>query len=168
MTGQPWLGSKENAFITTISPSITNQKVNSLMCTCSRKWDWEVISDIFNATDQESIQATNIEGDLDSDVLQWEGDITGQYTVKSAYKLLQVQKDTYGHQGNNNIWKALWQIKAPQKALNVLWRALTQCLPTRAQLHKKRVQIDTVCEVCRAGVENTAHIFLQCPFTVKC
>ncbi|KAL8094911.1 hypothetical protein AgCh_036428 [Apium graveolens] len=138
------------------------------MCTDSRAWDWEVISDIFNVTDQERIQATSIEAELNTDVLQWEEDITGQYTVKSAYKLLQVKKEVHGQQSGNFIWKGLWQVKAPRKALDVLWRALSLCLPTKAQLHQKRVNIDTICEVCRTEVEDTSHIFLRCPFAVQC
>ena len=166
--GQPWLGNKENAFVTTVSPSIVNQKVSSLMCTGTRNWDWEVIADIFNNRDQESIQATIIEEELDSDMLQWDWDITGQYTVKSAYNLLQVQKGAWTVHDDDSSWKALWKIKAPKKALSVLWRALTHCLPTKMQLIQKRVQVDSLCEICKSGVENTAHIFLHCPFAASC
>ncbi|KAL8147598.1 hypothetical protein AgCh_005064 [Apium graveolens] len=166
--GQPWLGNKENAFVTTVSPSIINQKISSLMCAGTRNWDWEVIADIFNNRDQESIQATIIEEEFDSDMLQWDWDITGQYTVKSAYNLLQVQKGAWVVHDNDSSCKALWKIKATKKALSVLWRALTHCLPTKMQLIQKRVQVDSLCEICKSGVENTAHIFLHCPFAVSC
>ncbi|KAL8112547.1 hypothetical protein AgCh_020026 [Apium graveolens] len=168
IVGQPWLRSTDNAFITTDSPSIINQSVSSLMCIGTRTWDWDVISDIFNTRDHERIQATIIEDNLESDILQWEGDINDEYTVKSAYQLLQVQKGAWKNQSGGQVWKSLWQVKAPQKALNMLWRALTKCLPTKVQLQQKRVQIDNTCEVCKSGAESTTHIFLDCPFAVAC
>lgn len=69
---------------------------------------------------------------------------------------------------DGGIWKSLWQIKAPKKALIFVWRALTKCLPIKTQLHQKRVQIDNLCDVCRQGVETTTHILLQCPFAASC
>lgn len=168
IVGQPWLGTKGDAFVSTSSPSIRNEKVSSLMCTGTRTWDWEVITDIFNDEDCERIQNTMIEGELQKDVLVWDHDITGVYTVKSAYKLLQVQKGAWDNGNCTGVWKALWKIKAPQKALNLLWRALTHCLPTKTQLLLKRVQVEARCDVCKSGNENIAHIFVHCPFAERC
>lgn len=134
-----WLASKENSFIMTRSTSIENQSVRALMHTDRRAWDWEIIIDIFHEQDQDYIRATHIEVDLDRNVLQWEREISGQYIVKSAYKLLQIQKGAYESQNSNNTWKSLWQNKAPSKALNVMWRALSKCLPTKSRLQQKKV-----------------------------
>ncbi|XP_074357944.1 uncharacterized protein LOC141697454 [Apium graveolens] len=43
---------------------------------------------------------------------------------------------------NSSIWKLLWRIKAPPKSLNVVWRALSGCLPTMSQLQSKHVPVE--------------------------
>lgn len=56
-----------------------------------KEWDLEVVDDIFNTRDKQLILNTLIEQDLESDVLYWKLEASGQYLVKSAYKLLQQQ-----------------------------------------------------------------------------
>ncbi|KAL8106995.1 hypothetical protein AgCh_023702 [Apium graveolens] len=126
--GQPWLEDKDNPFIVTGSQAVTDNSVSSLMCTNRREWDLDIINSIFEVRDHECIKTTRIENDLKSDMLQWNGETSGQYSVKSAYRLLQTQDD---HQLASSFWKSLWQIKAPKKALNLIWRALANFLPTK-------------------------------------
>lgn len=166
--GQPWLENKGNRFVTNSSPSIVNQSVNSLMSIGQKECDWDLITDIFNERDWQCIQVTQIETGLDRDVLQWEGELTGQYTVKNAYRLMQSQKETNAPHNSSKLWKSLWQIKVSQKALNLVWRALSHCLPTKTQLQQKRVQVDNICTVCKKEVETTSHTLIYCPFAANC
>lgn len=53
--GQPWLMDEDNPYVTTVSQSIENISVNSLMCIDRRCWLPEVIRDIFNDKDQACI-----------------------------------------------------------------------------------------------------------------
>lgn len=78
------------------------------------------------------------------------------------------QKVTQTSQNAQDRWKSLWKIKAPPKALNLMWRILSKCLPTKVQLQQKLVQIDGTCDVCRLGTESTMHIFFQCLFVAEC
>lgn len=55
--------------------------------------DLDIINDIFEVRNQECIKTTRIENELESDMLQWNGETSGQYSVKSAYRLLQTQRD---------------------------------------------------------------------------
>lgn len=45
---QPWLRDLDNSYITTESLSIENNNVDSLLQMNTKKWDLEVIRDIFN------------------------------------------------------------------------------------------------------------------------
>ncbi|KAL8105024.1 hypothetical protein AgCh_028986 [Apium graveolens] len=137
---QPWLNDMENAYITTVSPAIINQKVCSLFSMGTKEWDIEIIRDIFESRDQQSILNTIIEQDLDKDVLYWKLETTGLYTVRSAYRMLQSQKGTWSISDSTGFWKSLWQIKAPPQVLNIIWRAANFSLPTMSQLQTKHVQ----------------------------
>lgn len=63
----------------------------------------EVIEDIFDVRDQHCIANTRVEQDLDRDVLYWKLENSGQYSVKSAYKLIQERKGMWSA-GNNSVF----------------------------------------------------------------
>lgn len=122
----------DNPYITTDSLSIENGSVVSLMQTNTKEWDLEVIRDIFNVRDQHHIINTKIEQDLERDTLYWKHEQSGNYSVRSAYRLIQAQKGEWNANANLNFWKNIWSIKGPPKVLNLIWRAATACLPTKS------------------------------------
>lgn len=91
----------------------------SLFSTGTKEWDLEIISDIFETRDQQIILHTTIEQDLDKDVLSWKLEHTCQYSVKSAYRMLQSHKEAWNIGDNTGFWKSFWSIKAPPLVLNV-------------------------------------------------
>lgn len=159
---QPWLNCKVNPYVTTISPALVNQKVESLFRIGMKECDTEIIEDVFDSRDQEVIFNTKIEQDLEMDVLNWKLEFSGQYSVKSAYRLLQSQKGDWNSDSYANLWKSVWKIKAPPQVLNLIWRAGTYCLPTLVQLQSKQVNISNMCPVCKDGVETIFHALVQC------
>ena len=52
----------------------------------------------------------------------------------------------------------------PLKVKMFLWRAVSNCLPTRDKLHQRRVNVDTRCEFCLHNTETMHHILWECPF----
>lgn len=54
-----------------------------------REWDHDVIKDLFNQRDQERILHTPISAEGEVDSITWKFELSGTYTVKSAYKLNQ-------------------------------------------------------------------------------
>ncbi|XP_074363930.1 putative mitochondrial protein AtMg00310 [Apium graveolens] len=131
---QPWLSDEQNPYVTTESQSFVNNKVSSLMNLERSGWDIEVIKDLFNDRDQECIISLQLNDIMNEDKLYWSKEASGSYSVKSAYRLLQVQKGLWNINDNASLWKKMWRIKAPPKALNLLWRALSGCLPTYVSL----------------------------------
>lgn len=168
ITGQPWLQNDVNPYITTVSQSIVNKTVSSLMCTEKRDWDIDVIRDVFNEEDQKSIMDVQLEENNGQDVIVWKKEQTGVYSVRSAYRMLQEQKGKWSLQHNNGIWKCLWKIKAPPKSLNLVWRALSGCLPTMSQLLQKHVLVHERCPVCDQERETISHVFTRCQFARQC
>lgn len=134
----------------------------------SKEWDLEIIKDIFEVRDQHCIVNTRVEYDLDTDILCWKLEATGQYSVKTAYNLIQEQKGAWNAVNNNPLWKNFWNIKAPPKCSNLVWRAVSYCLPTKTALQTKHVQIDNICPVCNEEVESTIHSLVQCKVASLC
>lgn len=62
----------------------------------------------------------------------------------------------------------LWQIKAPSKCLNLVWRALSNCLPTLTQLSMKHVLVQVGFPLCNIEVETTMHCLVTCQFAKQC
>ena len=133
-----------------------------------REWDHDVIKDLFNQRDQERILHTpnSAEGEVDS--ITWKFELSGTYTVKSAYKLNQRLKGVFNLNERSTVLMSLWKIKAPPRVLNVVWRAIMGCLPTLRQLSQKRVPVSTRCPVCLSGEESIVHCLVTCPFASMC
>ena len=64
----------------------------------------------------------------------------------------------------SSIWSQIWKIKAPSKALNLLWRALSGCLPNMVQLYHKHVQVVKESPVYLREDETILHRLVTCPF----
>uniref|UniRef100_A0A803Q5E4 Reverse transcriptase zinc-binding domain-containing protein n=1 Tax=Cannabis sativa TaxID=3483 RepID=A0A803Q5E4_CANSA len=65
-------------------------------------------------------------------------------------------------------YKRLWQFDIPPKVQHFLWRALSECLPTKIQLNTKHVNVETSCPFCSLAEETIFHILLGCGFSKAC
>lgn len=146
--GQPWFLDDINPYITTVTQALENNKVVSLMCVDKREWDLEVLRDIFNDRDQNCILNIPLSEFSRVYILYWSKENSGIYSVRSEYKFLQAQRGQWNILDNDSIWRKMWRIKAPPKALNTVWRAFSSCLPTLTKLRHKQVPVQRVCPVC--------------------
>lgn len=69
---------------------------------------------------------------------------------------------------NRSMWKVIWRIKAPPKVLNMVWRAFSQCLPTKVNLYAKYVPVTTMCPICNGEEETILHVLVDYPFADGC
>lgn len=90
ITGQPWLPSLHNPYITTQHDALIDTTVHSLMCTNSTEWDCDVIEDLFNVHDKQLIYNIQLAKNCSTDTWFWAHELNGIYTVKSAYKLVRI------------------------------------------------------------------------------
>uniref|UniRef100_A0A803PES3 Reverse transcriptase zinc-binding domain-containing protein n=1 Tax=Cannabis sativa TaxID=3483 RepID=A0A803PES3_CANSA len=97
----------------------------------------------------------------------WE-EVTGSFTVRSAYALLQQAKTSNLQPDNSGFWLKLWQLKLPPMVKDFLWRVCTNSLPTRFQLSTKHVPIDPLCPLCMAAPETAIHVLVRCVFAQQC
>ena len=102
------------------------------------------------------------------DLVYWLYEVHGEYSVRSAYKMLQRQKGNWREEYVDSVWRKVWRIKAPAKILNLVWRSLAFCLPTVTMLQQKGVRVESICPVCKMEDETVDHAFLRCPIAMQC
>lgn len=117
---------------------------------------------------QVCIRQVTLDDSVNEDCLYWKQEVSGIYSVRSAYRLLQTHKNLWRREDDNNMWRQVWRIKAPLKTLNLLWRALSHCLPTLSQLWNKYVPVVDVCPICSLHNETIDHALVTFPFVSQC
>ena len=61
------------------------------------------------------------------------------------------------------MWNKSLVLNVPPKVHTFIWRACSNCLPTRDNLHRRRVKITPHCEICQYRSETVSHILWECP-----
>ncbi|KAH9763200.1 putative reverse transcriptase/RNA-dependent DNA polymerase [Citrus sinensis] len=129
-----------------------------------RRWDYDVIRDIFNRRDSELILQIPLSSRRASDEWYWLADSKGIYSVRSCYKLL----DSINEPPDSCIWCKIWKLEVPTKVKNFIWRAVANVVPTTDNLIQRRVEVNSICPICNASNESLLHILVKCPFAKTC
>ncbi|KAL5159457.1 hypothetical protein HKD37_15G043772 [Glycine soja] len=117
----------------------------------SWRWDMRWRRNLF---DHESHLAVHFMEEISSvpiqrqvkDNMLWLAESNGQYTTRSAYSLCMNTTSVYS---DGNIFKTIWQLKIPPRAVIFCWRLLKNRLPTKVNLLRRNAitQEDT-CSLC--------------------
>ena len=131
----------------------------------TRCWREEVIVHCFNATDV--IKSIPLSSHAQRDTLVWPFTPNGQYTVNSGYRFLSEEHSTFQppHQFISHspvCWKKLWKMNIPNKNKNFVWRSCREALPTKANLHRRKITVDAVCDRCKERMEDCSHALFFC------
>ena len=63
---------------------------------------------------------------------------------------------------DSTLWRRLWTLRVPNKVKNLLWWACRNAMPTKANLVRKTIINDPLCERCRAAHETPLHALWTC------
>lgn len=94
----------------------------------------------------------------------------GEYYVRSAYNMARSTQFMAGRSKNGfgqcsdrpreeRFWKAIRNVKAPNKMKVVLWRFSQDCLPSGAQLARRQIPTTNLCCFC-ARLESVEQVLL--------
>ncbi|XP_060964189.1 uncharacterized protein LOC133033466 [Cannabis sativa] len=164
----PWLPDQGDPRVSSSHPALVNQTVNVLMTTEDVAWDVDLVRDLFNDRDANLILSIPLSLSRRADEWFWCWEKTGHFSVKSTYKQLQLSKDGVSQQSNSAIWKGIWKLHVPPKVKDLVWRAASDCLPTKTRLRSKHVQVDHSCPRCVLHAETPYHCLVECPFANSC
>jgi len=66
---------------------------------------------------------------------------------------------------NTPAWEYswIWHLDIMPKLKVFLWQLCHASLPTKGTLLKRGLQIDPICPLCNADIEDMEHLFLRCP-----
>ena len=102
------------------------------------------------------------------DSLIWKENGSKNFTVKSAYQVAlrikdQAQSEHSRARMDRPIWKRTWKLNVPPKVRTFLWRACSNILTTRENLHRRKVQLEPTCGLCCQCTETVEHVLWECP-----
>ena len=142
-------------------------KVSILIDKERKCWIEEVIDNNFLVHEARLIKAIPLSLFEVVDKLYWYSNLDGLYSVKGGYKLLMSEDQ------NSNVvsspgslpkssWRSLWKLNTPNRVKTLLWRAISNALPTRANLVKRKVLTDPTCQACGLAPETSLHALWSC------
>ncbi|KAF4346609.1 hypothetical protein F8388_011696 [Cannabis sativa] len=104
------------------------------------------------------------------DWLSWSLNKNGLYSVASGYKLRFLDPNIAGYSNNTPLktwWQFIWSSKLIPKMKNFIWRVFNQWIPTKVELTKRGMSLDTTCVWCKEHEENICHALWLCPKVQK-
>jgi ribonuclease HI len=146
--------------------------VSQLIDQSSRSWNLEQLNANFIQMDIDIIRSIPLGLANHDDFWAWHFERHGNFSVRSAYKLLTKTKNereawldekasSSGCNDQKN-WTSLWRTKVPSKIRVFLWRLSHQSLPTGNVLHRRHMSDISSCSLCHATNDSWRHSLLQC------
>ncbi|MFQ6641489.1 hypothetical protein Gotur_015953, partial [Gossypium turneri] len=100
----------------------------------------------------------------------WKEELSGEFTVRSAYKLLQeasLDPSNYLLQADTkDFYRKLWNLQLPTKILILIWRISWNYIHSLVNLRQKRVTTTARCPRGFSEEEDSFHVFRQCPVSM--
>ena len=134
----------------------------------TRQRDRRKLQAIFiDRTQQEilNIPLTNLHS---KDTLIWKENRKQKFSVKTEYRVaMRLSNPNWAEHSmareHSLVWNKIWSLNVPPKVRTFLWRACSNCLPTRDNLHRRRVSVKRHCGICHHRSETVSHILWECP-----
>ena len=80
------------------------------------------------------------------DTMVWKAESTGVYSTSSAYRMI---LNINASASNVRIFKLIWKMNIPPRAVTFTWRLLKDRFPTKGNLLRRNVAIqEAVCPLC--------------------
>lgn len=158
----PWLPRGVTRRPTTQQGQAIISKVSELMNPVTEGWDVDLVHELFTEEDAQIILSIPVRPDME-DFPAWHYDKRGRFSVKSAYHLGVSIKEAEGQRdAGPSCGQHIWKLDLPGKVRMFLWRLAHNSLPTRMNIKRKHIQLDTLCPMCSRLDEDGRHLFLKC------
>ena len=123
-------------------------KVSELIDEDTRKWDRGKIHALFDSRACEDILAVPLNQLSSPDKLIWKENRTHSFSVRTAYQVALRLKNPHqaehsSVQVHGSTWRRIWKLNVPPKVSTFIWRACSNCLPTRENLHRRWITVES-------------------------
>ncbi|XP_074298400.1 uncharacterized protein LOC141629271 [Silene latifolia] len=156
------------------SPNLCNLRIKDLICN-SNGWDHRLVSMSFDETSVHDILAIPIRCSEGSDNFYWSASSSGNYSVKIGYHIaLQNSWNTSATPKDRSrvpvacmsvFQKILWNLPGPKSWIILIWKLLTESLPTGEGFLRRGFDGPFSCVLCDSQeTESPDHLFRDCSF----
>ncbi|KAA3462362.1 Ribonuclease H-like superfamily protein [Gossypium australe] len=160
-----WIPDYSNGRLMSRFVNLQSDSIAELINSSNREWDRELILNTFPADVADLIFRIPLSQNPHVDLLAWRGEPSGEFSVRSSYKLLQhVDPTAYALQNNyRDFYRKLWQIDIPTKIKIFIWKSSWNYLATKANMWIRRLAANSLCPRCGLEEESMNHLFRMCP-----
>ncbi|XP_016706908.2 uncharacterized protein [Gossypium hirsutum] len=164
----PWLPGRENNRIPVIEIKPPWSTVNQLMNEEDNTWNRELIHNLVDDDTANRIFAIPISESRPEDMLVWKYEGSGEYTVRSGYRVLitdYLQSNLHMSSTNEeykSFYMDLWALHIPEKIKIHVWRLFNNMVPHYGNLARRTLCKEAVCPLCKEDLETTAHLLGSC------
>lgn len=158
-----------------LHPRSTNPPVfvADLMNEAEKRWNREQIFEHLQAPDAHAILSIPLSSRNVEDSWSWHYERSGNFTVRSAYRLLVDTKMRRvdwleGRQATSNTaeskrqWCQLWKANVPSKLKNFAWRLARNSIPTESVRCERKMTDSCICPICNAAEDTWRHALIDC------
>ncbi|KAA3458643.1 reverse transcriptase [Gossypium australe] len=163
-----WIPNYANIRLLSRFDNLQCDKVAELIDSNSREWNRELVVDTFPKEVADLILWISLAVAPHEDFLVWNGEPSGEFSVRSSYKLLQSLDPTaYALQTiYRDSYKKLWRTDIPTKIKVFIWKTTWNYLATKVSMHARRLAANSSCPRCSGGEETLNHLFRVCPVSM--
>ncbi|KAG8498641.1 hypothetical protein CXB51_005174 [Gossypium anomalum] len=163
-----WIPVARNFRLSSVVNNLDDFKVAELIDNNVRKWKRELIANTFSEEVAGKILSIPLAEDPHDDFLAWSREPSRKYSVRSAYKLLQVSENdprAYALQTDyNNFYKKIWLLNLPSKTKITAWKISWNYLATRVNMQHRKLISTAICPRCERGTKTMDHLI---PFAAE-
>jgi len=154
--------------LTRLNTLLYQSSISLLIDPVTGGWCDEPVRQVFLPVDVHSILSIPLSVRMPRDKLVWTFTSKGNFTVRSAYKIVVADSMATHMEGTSNgedhitFWRRLWSLNVLNKIKSYAWRVCRNIIPTMVNLCQRQVIDDDMCEACELGKETSGHIFWEC------
>lgn len=133
-------------------------------------WNTDLVHQLFYRFDAEAICSIKLPRADVEDTLAWHYEKTGQFSVRSAYRLAVSIQNQAGNPTSSStteaddrsIWDIIWKALVPEKIKIFGWRVPTNTLATKKNKWKRTLEVGSTCTICSIEEEDEFHAIVSC------
>ncbi|CAN1125061.1 Putative ribonuclease H protein At1g65750 [Linum perenne] len=163
-----WQSIWQARMVTHVNSELLNLKVCDLWILGTKHWDVELIEELFERRDCEAITTIQLVDSRVNDRIIWHFGKRGEYTVKSGYRLWAEEMSSLEAHKLDGPWTKIWDLHTPPKMRIMVWRLVSEIVPSRATLRRRHIDVPDECAICGADSETYDHLFRDCQFAKDC
>ena len=162
-----WLPDLNHSKIISPKANSSVHRVCDLFLPDTRIWDSGRLASCFLLWEADMVRRIQVCEDGVEDTLIWPLTNDGDYSVRSAYRMLVsnealLMPSSSSSDSNSLVWQKIWKIQTPNKIWHFIWRAAKDSLPTKQNLQAQHLPISQVCDGCGDHTETTLHSLWLC------